>query len=325
MTKLSFVIPVYNMQDYIGRCLDSLLNQNIPHSEYEIIVINDGSSDNSLLILSDFVENHSNIHLINQSNKGISATRNAGLKAASGKYIWHIDSDDWIIENCLKGLLEICETDDLDMLEVAPSVPTTSNFAVDVIINACSEIYSGIELLINKKAVISAWAYIVKRDFLVRSNLQFLTGILNEDNEFTPRALYFAQKVRLMHFSVYHYFQREGSTVYSFSEDRLFQYIAIAHSLKEFAQTEVKERNIKNIFISNANGFFLATVSAIAKYNFSGRTVKSVLEHCKKYRVYPLPIEFSSIPRLLIVLVVNFSPVAYINFLKRCKYNKAVE
>ena len=215
--------------------------------------------------------------------------------------------------------MEICEIDDLDMFEVAPSIPVTQNFALNIQTNSYSKIYSGIELLLNKKAVIGIWAYIVKRDFLDQNRLKFQDGIVHEDDEFTPRALYFAKKVRLLHFSVYYYFQREGSIMHSFFENRVFQYIAVANSLKDFSQTKVKEKKIRNIFISASNGCFLASITAIAKHNIRTSILKSVLEQSKKYKVYPLPIEFSSIFRFLIVVAVNISPSTYIYLLKRFK------
>ena len=131
MSKLSFIVPVYNMEEYVGRCLNSLLNQDIPFTEYEIIVVNDGSTDSSLKILHEYAEKHANIRIVTQENKGLSAARNIGLREATGEYIWHIDSDDWIVENCASRLLELCKRDDLDMLEVAPSIAATPNFLQD--------------------------------------------------------------------------------------------------------------------------------------------------------------------------------------------------
>lgn len=96
--KFSLIIPIYNVENYIKRCLDSILYQT--YTNYEIICINDGSTDNSFNILQQY-KDHSNIKIINQENKGLGATRNEGVKYATGDYIWFIDSDDWISTDAL--------------------------------------------------------------------------------------------------------------------------------------------------------------------------------------------------------------------------------
>ena len=319
MIELSFIVPVYNTEEYISRCLNSLVNQNIPVTDYEIIVINDGSTDNSFAILNEYASKYSNIIVLNQSNKGLSATRNSGVVVARGKYLWHIDSDDWIVENCINELLKICRNDDLDMLEVAPSTSVSQDFVNDIQANPYSRIYSGKELLVNQKAVIGTWAYLMKRDFILQNNLLFLPGIQNDDVEFTPRALYFASNVRLMNFSVYYYFQRGGSIVHSFSENRLFQYLKISKSLKNFGLTTVKEKNIQKIFFFISNGIFIAGVSAISIHHFTKKVLHQYLQEAKQKKIYPLKLEYRPFKRFLIILLVNWSPVLFIRL--RGKFN----
>ena len=97
MVKLSIIIPVYNTEEYLPRCLNSCLEQDLLANEYEIIAINDGSSDNSLQILNAYALKYPNIRVINQENRGLGATRNRGLNLAIGEYIWFVDSDDWVL------------------------------------------------------------------------------------------------------------------------------------------------------------------------------------------------------------------------------------
>src|SRR5690606_32585879 len=112
MLKLSFLVPLYNKEKYIRKCLLSLLNQDLKLDEFEIIVINDGSIDNSAQVVSDLQERHPNIILLNQKNSGTGATRNNALKHAKGKYINFIDADDFVIENSYKPLLNLVEKND---------------------------------------------------------------------------------------------------------------------------------------------------------------------------------------------------------------------
>ena len=96
---LSVVVPVYNVERYVGDCLCSLLNQ--PESLCEIIVVNDGTKDNSMEIVHKLVNGYTNVRIINQENKGLSEARNAGLRHALGEYVWFVDSDDTILENAV--------------------------------------------------------------------------------------------------------------------------------------------------------------------------------------------------------------------------------
>tara|TARA_R110000868_G_scaffold96857_3_gene266393 strand:+ start:5560 stop:6543 length:984 start_codon:yes stop_codon:yes gene_type:complete len=114
--KLSIIIPVYNTAEYLVRCLDSVFLQDLLTDEYEVIVINDGSTDHSLEILIDYEKRYSNIILINQKNQGVSVARNQGLKIARGEYVTFIDSDDSLYENVLKSIVEKINEDKLDLL-----------------------------------------------------------------------------------------------------------------------------------------------------------------------------------------------------------------
>ena len=114
--KLSIVVPLYNKEKYIERCLDSLLAQDLPSSEYEIIVVDDGSTDSSYSIASDYSEKHLNIKLFNQKNQGAGAARNKGLDLASGDYVYFLDADDYIASNVLNVLLTTGEKHQLEIL-----------------------------------------------------------------------------------------------------------------------------------------------------------------------------------------------------------------
>jgi glycosyltransferase involved in cell wall biosynthesis len=116
MMQLSIIVPVYNVEAYLSKCLESLLQQSIPETEYEIIVINDGSPDGSLSIALEFQKMHSNIIVIDQENQGVSVARNRGLEVARGKYIAFVDPDDEIHVNSLPKLIQLADTENLDIL-----------------------------------------------------------------------------------------------------------------------------------------------------------------------------------------------------------------
>ncbi|MBQ7026222.1 MAG: glycosyltransferase, partial [Peptococcaceae bacterium] len=111
---LSIVIPVYNLENYIGRCLDSLMKQNIDPASYEVICINDGSKDGTYEILEDYKSRYPNIKVFHTENRGVVLARSAGLEKATGRYVWFVDGDDWIEANCLKYLCDIVMEGDND-------------------------------------------------------------------------------------------------------------------------------------------------------------------------------------------------------------------
>ena len=117
---ISVVIPVYNVEKYLSHCLNSLEQQGNIKELVEIIIVNDGSKDNSIDIAEAFVQGKSLLcTLLNQQNKGLSAARNAGLKAARGEYVWFVDSDDWIEPFCLDKILsDLCKYERLDVLQL---------------------------------------------------------------------------------------------------------------------------------------------------------------------------------------------------------------
>ena len=114
MPKVSVIVPIYNVEEYLEECLDSIVNQTF--EDMEIICINDGSTDSSLDIINKYADNDSRIKIINQQNKGVSEARNAGLDLASGEYVYCIDSDDYLKPNAIKELYELAINENLDMI-----------------------------------------------------------------------------------------------------------------------------------------------------------------------------------------------------------------
>src|SRR3712207_8085200 len=104
--KLSIIIPAYNVEQYIEKCLISTQVQEVEKGAYEVLVIVDGAKDRSLEIAQNVARRYTNIRVIYQENEGLSGARNNGLKAAIGEYVWFVDSDDWIEENCLTGIFQ---------------------------------------------------------------------------------------------------------------------------------------------------------------------------------------------------------------------------
>ena len=117
---ISVIIPIYNVKSYIKECLDSLINQDINKDLYEIICIDDGSTDGSGKILDEFSVDYPNIRVVHKANGGVSSARNEGIKIAKGEYIWFVDGDDIVIHNTFSGIIECLKEKSPDLLFVKP-------------------------------------------------------------------------------------------------------------------------------------------------------------------------------------------------------------
>ena len=116
MKRLSIIVPVYGVEQYLRKCVDSLLNQDIPSSEYEIILVDDGGHDQCPQICDEYAAAHKNIRVVHRANGGLSAARNSGILDARGEYLCFVDSDDYWESNVLGKLMEQVEQEQLDVL-----------------------------------------------------------------------------------------------------------------------------------------------------------------------------------------------------------------
>ena len=224
---LSIVIPVYNVEEYIEKCIISCVNQDVSLDQYEIIIVNDGSPDESLKICEKLEKEFTNIKIITQKNKGLSGARNTGLKNSIGEYVWFVDSDDWIAKNSLKSIYKAIYSYKSDVYWLGHDV-VLNNKVIDVFTpNKLESPIVGEDFFVNHLAnTFYIWKFIYKREFLLKNDLTFYEGILYEDLEFTPRALYLSKSCFTLPHIYYHYLMREGSIVNNVKlknlEDRFF-------------------------------------------------------------------------------------------------------
>ncbi len=217
MTKLSFIVPIYDVAPYLRMCVASLLDQDLSKNEYEIILVDDESPDACPQICDEYAAAHENIRVIHRENGGLSAARNSGIEVALGEYIMFVDSDDYIEPNVLKGLLAQMERDNLDVLRyrlqyVNPQYEVFNPYKSDPFKgNDYSEMPTdGVSFLNSRMSTACyACAFVIKRELL--DGCIFTPGIYFEDTDWTPRMLCKANRVASTKTVVYNYLQREGS------------------------------------------------------------------------------------------------------------------
>ena len=225
--KLSIIVPIYGVEQYLRKCIDSLLNQNIPSSEYEIILVDDGSPDACPQICDDYAAAHKSVRVVHRENGGLSAARNSGIEVAQGEYIMFVDSDDYIEPNALGGLMTQVERDNLDVLRYrlqyvreVKSRELRAESEYEVYNPYKSDPFNGNDysevptdgvsfLNLRMSTACYAWAFVLKRELL--EGCLFTPGIYFEDTDWTPRMLCKANRVASTNTVVYNYLQREGS------------------------------------------------------------------------------------------------------------------
>lgn len=240
--ELSIIIPVYNVEQYIEECIESVLQQNL--NNYEIIIVNDGSTDKTNEILEKYkVVN--NVKIINQKNKGLSAARNIGLKNCSGKYLLFLDSDDFLEKNSVKKILYEIQYNNLEILAFNFwTYYDKEKYFLEKRALITKRIFSGEEYLklnLKTKSYPMSWLNIYNRDFILKNNLFFKENILHEDVEFNIKLLLQVKKMSYFDIPIVYYRQREGSITKK-KNNRRCSYIEILKTyLKEIKNTNDKE------------------------------------------------------------------------------------
>lgn len=217
--KLSIIIPFYNADKWIGRMLQSLLNQDLATEEYEVIVVDDGSKDEPK-VMKDYAARYANIKYIRQENSGPGGARNTGINAAQGEYLFFCDSDDFIAENVLGGLYEIAHSRKVDMLfhqiRRIPEGKKPQNLKRNF--DHVNVYLSGIDyfaLPFKEKITTGVWQFIISRQFIERARLSFPSDmIMNEDSSFLIDAILAAGLVVSVDVEVYFYVQNPQSLIH---------------------------------------------------------------------------------------------------------------
>lgn len=214
MIKLSIIVPIYNVEQYVEECIRSLYDQDIPQEEYEVICIDDCSPDNSAAIVERLQKEYSTLHLIrHERNKKLGGARNTGLRNAKGKYIWFVDSDDMLKPNCLKQLVDEMDAGHDDyihfnnlMLSADGTIGEEQLYAIE------PTQMSGADLFFCKtirwQDQVCAWRKIYNKDFLLRNNLFFAEDIMYEDNDYAMRLA--AAAIKCRHLEIAPYIQRQN-------------------------------------------------------------------------------------------------------------------
>lgn len=324
--RLSIIVPVYNVQDTLERCVESLYEQGLLESDYEVILVNDGSTDNSLSIAQDLASKHVNLKLFSQKNQGLGGARNTGIREAQGNYLTFVDSDDYLLPQKLTSLLKICDDNKLDVLRFKKVFKTFSgreghNRFPGMVFN---RIYSGKEAFYY--LVGSACASLFRRSIFIDYDLFFELGITQEDVEFTTRYFTKVKRAMIVDEDAYVCVFNEQSLSRDDRFEKRNKYIcdgALVASLGlKYLEKDVNDKDFKKLIKRRINSGVVGTmIGFIRQDKISKQIVTNYVDYAKQLRVLPLRGRCISFSSTLFIPIINSKSLYFFvyNIYKRLK------
>lgn len=261
MPKISVIVPVYNAERFLVRCIESILNQT--YTNFELILINDGSNDNSSNIIKEYLNKDNRIIFINNENKGVSETRNIGVRKACGEYIQFVDSDDFIDKNMLKDTLWLLQNKEADMVITGLYLDIENKGSVNTSIQTFNynetkgkkNIALNVIKRVNGTYINSPINKLYKRSIIIDNNILMDNKIsLGEDFLFNLMYLKYCNKVIFSDKCYYHYWMKvEDNLTFKFRENKLdLMYLMYKESIEYFEACGLNKNQyieMNNIFI----------------------------------------------------------------------------
>lgn len=319
--KFSVIVPVYNAEKYLERCLSSLLQQDLTSDEYEVIAVNDGSCDSSEEILRSFAGKYPNLRWITTKNRGVSEARNQGCRMAEGKYLLFVDADDSVASDSLSPIYELLERERLDVLVMDYTYWNDKNEQLrfstsDKKRSFPTQVLEGREFMkICLPQVV--WCSAYRTLFWREHHLSYLP-IRHEDEEILPRIFYYAKRVLFHPIMFYYYSRNSDSFMMNYDVKACTNMVQAMKSVDKFRQECVKEVDV-DLFFKNliASRVLSAVINGI-RSGFSTKELLYVVNEMKKSKLTPLPKGKGGLHKFLY----NYFPSGFIAYYKLKKRRK---
>ncbi len=308
--KLSIAIPLYNKGKLIARCLDSLLNQDLPVDEYEIIIVDDGSTDSCELIAQEYAKKEDNIRFFAQENSGPSAARNRALKAAKGDYVYFLDADDFMAPNVIGCLINLCELHRLEILEfntkeIDDAESNHPSFYND---KKCHELEitepkTGLGFINDFDFRNQAWRYFISRSYLLQCGVLFLEDMrAYEDMIFNANVIVRANKVAKVKLDAHRYVRVAESIVRSNNPKKNTTFInGMVKAVDELELVKNNanrshdfHQNVVNRFEGKQHAVVFALITRLFKYSMHNRREQNlILDKMQSLACYPIKSKYA--------------------------------
>ena len=293
--KLSIIVPVYNVEKFLERCITSLLQQDLSKNDYEIVLVNDGSTDNSLSIAEGLAAKHDNIIIISQHNKGLAAARNTGIRNTSGKYIMFVDSDDYLMPNVLASMVDTATTQGLDILEARMKLMKADGSFSESLIQPFSPdiVYTGEYALLHDVNIASVCGMLYSSHFLETNNLWFTEGMTHEDVDFNTRCYPLATKIIFSDIISYVYFWNDSSLNRSVDINKvrkaIIDDIRIAANTIRYTELFRYNERITTLYYKRSNSIICAVLLRLLKDKTIPLEIKDeCIIKMKSHNLYPI-------------------------------------
>lgn len=315
---VSIIIPIYNVAPYLAKCLESVLAQGFETSEYEVLLIDDGSKDNSAEICQNYCDKHSNFKLIRQANEGVAAARNNGIDAAQGEYIVFLDADDYLLTNGLYlASSRFRHRDDVDIIHYYSSYDF---WPIRPINNEIDFDGMGHDYIIHSGLPSFCWLFFYKKSFLDRHQLRFKTYIVGEDQLFSSAMCIANPRLVSTKADIYRYVVREQSatTKRDIMHTRrcVKDYLAAYHDIMN-AMRKYNIRNGSVLYqkcIESVNSKKMFGFSRILSAEYNHYEFKAIRSKCKEVGFFPVVGLGKSLKHRFITWGMNISMRQYIMY-----------
>ena len=292
--ELTIIIPVYNVENHLSRCLDSIFVGNNIDGEFEVIAVDDGSTDNSYGILQEYAFRYKQLKIYHQENQGQASARNKGIALANGKYLMFVDADDWLNFNTIDKLIKQAETSKTDIIiSSMKSYSPDGTFSIgndftkhDILVDGCTAIMNGIIFG-------SVCARLFRRDFICKNKLSFQTGIKHEDVFFSLLCTIRAKRIISVDLCTYVYCWNEGSTDRSFDcenfKKAIFSDLYIANEIIEISKREKLNECLRNNLHRRGNSIIVGNMIRLARSSYKRKDIiETYIKRSKEYGCYPI-------------------------------------
>ncbi len=301
MPKFSIIVPVYNVEKYLKKCLDSIKKQTF--KDYEVIIVNDGTKDNSMNIAKEY-----NFKIVNQKNSGLSVARNTGVKHATGEYLIFLDSDDYIEKDLLKEINKSLKNNpDLvrfQIKEVYEDKKENKEYNEEPFNNKTGE--EAFRLITKYHFVENAWCYAIKKEYYKKEKFSFKPGTIHEDFGLIPLVIIKSKKVNSISYIGYNYLQRQGSIMNNDNYQKTQKKVNDFYNHYQFLLTEINKTKIESTyfksFISNS---LILKITELNKQDY-----KLYKRKLKKKKVYNNVLS-DTLSRKIKKLFLRISPKIY--------------
>lgn len=325
---LSIIVPCFNCEKFLERCLESLIHQDLQPELYEIIVVDDGSYDNSKSICLDYINNYKNVVYFSQENSGIGSARNSGIRNAKGKYLMFVDSDDYIEYNSLSSFVDLMNNENLEVLHYNYTPLNSDLNPIKVTNNSTysrrweEDVTDGSVFLSQKLGwSCYVWLYIFTTSFLRNNQLFFKEQVIFEDVEWLVLTLLKVKKIKTVNIPIYFYIQNSESVTNKMSISNKNRIIDDKIKILNFLKGLSKEKSINEGVKKWCEGMIALTFMGLLSFTeneLKGRK-KEVIELLRK-GFYPLKFYRFTTKQLRDTVLININPKIYC-FLKSKNIN----